>query len=367
VSAPVLEAEAVEVRYDGRVVLDMPSLEVMPGEVLAVIGPNGAGKSTLARVLALLTRPTRGTVRLHGVAPRTEAERLAWRRRMACVFQEPLLCRGSVLYNARLACRLRGVPRPEADRRARDWLGRLGIAALADRPVERLSGGEAQRASLARAFAATPEVLFVDEPFAALDAPTRETLLDDLGRLLPAAGITTVLITHDRTEALRLGDRVAVLLDGRLAELGPPERVFGAPSTEAVARFVGVENLLPGRVAAHADGLTDVDVGPVRVTIAGEARPGERVLVGLRPEDLTLAPPEPRGPTSAQNRLAGRVARVTPLGPLWRVTVDCGVPLTALVTRPAVVALALAPGVPVAVTFKATAVHLVRRGPNRPS
>jgi molybdopterin-binding protein len=91
------------------------------------------------------------------------------------------------------------------------------------------------------------------------------------------------------------------------------------------------------------------------------------VLVGLRPEDLTLAPPEPRGPTSAQNRLAGRVARVTPLGPLWRVTVDCGVPLTALVTRPAVVALALAPGVPVAVTFKATAVHLVRRGPNRPS
>ena len=108
--------------------------------------------------------------------------------------------------------------------------------------------------------------------------------------------------------------------------------------------------------------MIEVDVGPARVTVAGEARPGERVLVGLRPEDLTLAPPEARGPTSAQNRLPGRIVRVTPLGPLWRVGVDCGVPLTALVTRPAVQTLALAPGVPVEVTFKATAVQLVRRG-----
>jgi tungstate transport system ATP-binding protein len=367
VSAPVLEAAGVEVRYDGQVVLDMPALEVLPGEVLAVIGPNGAGKSTLLRVLALLARPTRGTVRLRGAAPRTETERLAWRRRMACVFQEPLLCRGSVLYNARLGCRLRGVARPEADRRAQDWLGRLGIAALADRPVDRLSGGEAQRTSLARAFAAMPEVLFLDEPFAALDAPTREALLDDLGRLLAAARTTTVLVTHDRAEALRLGDRVAVLLDGRLGQIGPPERVFGAPASEAVARFVGVENLLPGRVAALQEGLVEVDVGPVRLAVAGEARPGERVLVGCRPEDLTLTPPGARGLTSAQNRLAGRVVRVSPLGPLWRVGVDCGVPLTALVTPPAVATLALAPGVPVEVTFKATAVHLVRRGTSDPS
>ena len=210
-----------------------------------------------------------------------------------------------------------------------------------------------------------PEVLFLDEPFAALDAPTREALLDDLGRLLGATRTTTVLVTHDRAEALRLGDRVAVLLEGRLAELGPPERVFGAPATEAAARFVGVENLLPGQVAAHADGVIAVEIGPVRVSVAGEAQPGERVLVGLRPEDLTLAAPQVSGPTSAQNRLPGRVVRVTPLGALWRVAVDCGVPLTALVTRPAVVTLALAPGVPVEVTFKATAVHLVRRGAAR--
>jgi tungstate transport system ATP-binding protein len=332
-----------------------------------VIGPNGAGKSTLLRVLALLARPTRGRVRLHGATPETEAERLAWRRRMACVFQEPLLCRGSVLYNARLACRLRGVPRAEADRRARDWLGHLGIAALADRSVDRLSGGEAQRVSLARAFATAPDLLFLDEPFAALDAPTREALLDDLGRLLAAAGTTTVLVTHDRAEAIRLGDRIAVLLEGRLAEVGSPERVFWSPVSEAVARFVGVENLLPGRVLSQGDGLVVVAVGARRVTAAGTASAGERVLVGLRPEDVTLEAPAPRGATSAQNRLACRVDRLTPLGPLWRVTLDCGVPLTALVTRPAVATLALAPGVPVEATFKATAVHLVRRGPRAAS
>jgi ABC-type sulfate/molybdate transport systems ATPase subunit len=361
-AAPVLEALDLEVRYEGAPALAVPALAVQPGEVLAVIGPNGAGKSTLLRALALLARPTRGTVRLHGAVAATEAERLAWRRRMACVFQESLLCRGSVLYNARLACRLRGVARAEADRRARDWLDRLGIAALADRSVDRLSGGEAQRVSLARAFAAAPDVLFLDEPFAALDAPTRETLLDDLGRLLAAAGTTTVLITHDRAEALCLGDRVAVLLEGRLADVGPPERVFGSPVSEAVARFVGVENLLPGRVLSHGDGLVVVEVGARRVTVAGTAEAGERVLVGLRPEDLTLEAPAPRGATSAQNRLAGQVVRLTPLGPLWRVSLDCGVPLTALLTRPAVATLALGPGVPVEAAFKATAAHLVRRG-----
>jgi tungstate transport system ATP-binding protein len=338
-------------------------LEVLPGEVLVVIGPNGAGKSTLLRVLALLARPTRGVLRLHGAAPTSEAERLAWRRRMACVFQEPLLCRGSVLYNARLACRLRGMARDDADRRARDWLGRLGIDALADRPVDRLSGGEAQRTSLARAFAAGPEVLFLDEPFAALDAPTREALLDDLGRLLAATRTTTVLVTHDRAEALRLGDRLAVLLEGRLAQVGPPGQVFGTPAGEAVARFVGVENLLPGRVLAVKDGLLDVDVGTARLTVAAVASPGERVLVGCRPEDLTLAPASAGGPTSAQNHLRGRIVRMAALGPLWRVGLDCGVPLTALVTRPAVESLALTPGTVVDVAIKATALHLVRRGP----
>ena len=321
---------------------------------------HGAGSHAL-RVLALLAR--RPGAPCAAGRLRNEAERLAWRRRMACVFQEPLLCRGSVLYNARLACRLRGlaVRRPTA-------APRTGSNAWGSPPLPigqpTACGGRGPADEPRPRLAATPEVLFLDEPFSGLDAPTREALLDDLGRLLAAANTTTVLVTHDRAEALRLGDRVAVLLDGRLAQLGPPEQVFGAPASEAVARFVGVENILPGRVTGYGDGLLEVEVGPgVRVTVAGEGSLGEHVLVGLRPEDLTLVSLQ-AGMTSAQNRLAGRIVRVSPLGPLWRVAVDRGVLLTALVTRPAVATLALAPGVRVEVTFKATAVHLVRRGPS---
>jgi ABC-type molybdate transport system ATPase subunit len=139
--------------------------------------------------------------------------------------------------------------------------------------------------------------------------------------------------------------------------------VFGAPASEPVARFVRVENLLPGRVVTVTEGIAEVDVGAARLTVAAAAHPGERVLIGCRPEDLTLAPASAGGLSSAQNRLAGRIVTLAPLGPLWRGGVDCGVPLTALVTRAAVEALGLTPGVPISVLVKATALHLVRRGP----
>ena len=358
---PILSLRDVVVTRGDGVILDVPALAVHAGEVLAVIGPNGAGKSTLLRVLALLERPRRGTVAFRGVPAVGDAERLALRRRMASVFQEPLLCQGSVAANVRLPLTFRGLGRAEADRRTRPWVERLGIAHLVARSAKSLSGGEAQRASLARALAAAPEVLFLDEPFGALDPPTRESLLDDLGRVLGETRPTTVFVTHERAEALRLGDRVGVLLDGRLAQLGSPEAVFGAPADEAVARLVGVENLLPGRVVAVREGLVEVAVPGQTVTVVGHARVGDRVLVGLRPEDVLLEPAGSRGPTSAQNRFQGRVVQVAPLGPLYRVAVDCGPRLTGLVTRPAVAALGLQPGTIVGVTFKATAAHLIRR------
>lgn len=364
VAPGVLELREVAVTYGGRPVLDVPALTVRSGEILAVIGPNGAGKSTLLRVLALLEGPHRGAVVFQGIPVGSEAERLAFRRRMASVFQEPLLCDASVAANARLPLRFRGVNRAEADRRARPWLERLGIAHLAVRSARSLSGGEAQRTSLARAFALEPEVLFLDEPFAALDPPTRETLIEDLGAILSEARTTTVFVTHDRSEALRLGDRVAVMLEGRIAQVGLPEEVFGAPVDEAVARFVGVENLLSGPVAALHDGLVEVVVEGGTIAVVGRARVGDRALVGLRPEDVLLERAGAESSSSAQNRFQGTVVHVAPLGPLYRVTVDCGLRLTGLVTRPAVAGLGIAPGVAVGVSFKATAAHLIRSGGN---
>jgi tungstate transport system ATP-binding protein len=356
----------VEVRRGSRRLLAVPALEIRSGEVLAVIGPNGAGKSTLLRVLNLLEPPTCGTVAFHGRVAGREAERRALRRRMAAVFQEPLLCDTTVGANVRLPLAFRGLPGAEAERRARPWLERFGIGHLAARSARSLSGGEAQRASLARAFATAPEVLFLDEPLAALDPPTREDLVRDLGRILGESHTTTVLVTHDRAEALALGDRVAVLLEGRLAQVGVPAAVFGAPADEAVARLVGVENLLAGEVASVRDGLVEVTVsaapGRPSLVVAGTARIGERVLVGLRPEDVFLEAVGSGGPASAQNRFVARVVEIVPLGPLYRVVVEGGVRLTGLVTRPAILALDLAPGVSVGVSFKATAAHLVRRG-----
>ncbi|MBI2539185.1 MAG: ABC transporter ATP-binding protein [Deltaproteobacteria bacterium] len=233
----LLALREILVRYGGSTVLQVAALSVRPGEVLAIIGPNGAGKSTLLRVMGLLEQPTEGRVYFRGreIEPK---DSLAVRRRMASVFQEPLLLNASVYENAALGLKLRGLSQREAERRVRPWLERLGIVHLAGRRARSLSGGEAQRTSLARAFALDPELLLLDEPFSALDPPTREELLLDLETILRETGITTVFVTHDRNEAFMLGDRVAVLIGGELLQVGAANDVFAQPVNQEVARFV---------------------------------------------------------------------------------------------------------------------------------
>jgi tungstate transport system ATP-binding protein len=280
---------------------------------------------------------------------------------MAVVFQEPLLLDAAVAENVATGLRLRGVPRSVQERRVAAWLDRFGIAALARRSARTLSGGEAQRASLARAFALEPEVLFLDEPFSALDSPTRAALTADLLVALHATRTTTVLVTHDRDEALAVGSRVAVLIDGRLRQVGPPEEVFSAPIDPEVAAFVGVENVVPGRVVGHDDGVAQVSVGACSLAAVSGLRPGTPVLVCLRPEDVTLYP-EPTAPAgSARNRLSGRVTSIIPWGGQARVALDCGFPLAAFVTRRSAAELELAPGARVVATIKATSIHLIER------
>lgn len=341
-----------------RVVLDIPHLDVIAGEVLAVVGPNGAGKSTLVQLLALLERPARGQVLFdgHPAAGKT----LPYRRRMAVVFQEPLLLDTTVESNVRAGLALRGVGNPEQRRRSADWLERFGIAHLSGRSARTLSGGEAQRASLARALVLDPEVLILDEPFAALDQPTRAALIDDLDRVLMTSRITTVFVTHDRAEALRLCDRVAVLMDGQIRQIGLPSDVFAAPADEQVAAFVGIETIALGRVRSITDGVATVDVAgrAVEATAIGDS--GDDVLVCLRPEDIVLSPVSDAGQaSSARNRLTATVVRITPSGPHTRVEMDAGFPLVALITKQSVEDLALGPGSSVLASFKATAVHLI--------
>jgi tungstate transport system ATP-binding protein len=212
-------------------------LAIQKGEVLAVVGPNGAGKSTLLLTLARLLKPERGEIKFNGQQASAESDTV-YRRRIALVMQDPLLFDASVFENVASGLKFRGIAKDEIRRKVPLWLERLGVGHLAQRRAGQLSGGEAQRVSLARALVLEPQLLLLDEPFSALDPPTRSHLLDDLGALLKETATTTVFVTHDLPEAAQLASRMAVIIGNRLRQVGAPEVVFASPADEEVAGFV---------------------------------------------------------------------------------------------------------------------------------
>lgn len=358
-------------RVDGLVVthgrqrvLDLDRLALSRGQTLALLGPNGAGKSTLLRALALLERPQAGELELFGEpVPAGERGRLALRRRLAMVFQDPLLTDRSVFENVALGLRLRGHTSADLRRRVTHWLERFGLGGLACRHPRSLSGGEARRVSLARAFVLEPELLLLDEPFASLDVQGREVLALELELILREAKLTTVLVTHDRTESLLLADRALVLLAGRRRQEGPVREVFAAPADAEVARFLGVENLLPALAQPREDGGVTVHLAGQEFSLSpGLAATAGSVLIAVRAEDIHFvavgSAAEP-----GRVRLSARVTRVVPYGVPFRVELDAGLPIVGLAAQHTVERHQLAPGREVMVSFDVTAIHLVSRPP----
>jgi tungstate transport system ATP-binding protein len=233
----VLAVHGLRVRRSPSVVVEVDDLEVPSGEVLALVGPNGGGKTTLLLAIAHLLGIQNGEIRFKG-RDQSEWNALEYRRHISLVFQTPLLLDMSVEDNVALGLRFRGIPDAEAKTRVHDWLERLGIGSLASRPARELSGGEAQRVSIARAFVLDPELLLLDEPFPALDPPAREKLLQDLSALLSHNHRTALLVTHNLAEAARLGDRVGVFIGGRLRQVGRPAEVKRHPADRDVADFL---------------------------------------------------------------------------------------------------------------------------------
>lgn len=358
----LLSLQDIRVRYDDVTVLQFSSLKLHPGEVLAIIGPNGAGKSTLLRIMGLLQQPTEGKVYFRGDEVK-QKNALSIRRRMGSVFQEPLLLNGTVYENAAIGLKLRGLDRRSIDQRVRPWLERLGIAGLGGRQARTLSGGEAQRTSLARALAVEPELLLLDEPFSALDPPTREELLIDLERILDETAVTTVFVTHDRDEAFMFGDRVAVLIDGRLLQVGAAAEVFAHPVDEEVARFVGIDTKISAVVESVTDDLARIRFNGGHAEVVGHLQPGERLLLCIRPEDITLCRPAGDGlQSSALNQLPSKVVKILPWGPQYRVALECrGDRLVSLVSRSSFFELGLHEGEEVVAAFRPTAAHVIRR------
>lgn len=233
----LLEARNLSLQRGGVDVLKGVSLTVRENDVLALIGSNGAGKTSLLLALARLLPVGKGDLLVNGEAVRGERAELAYRRRVAMVFQEPLLLDATVAVNVATGLSLRRTPRKEQQERVDDALERFGITGLSRRSARSLSSGEARRVSLARAFAMRPEIIFMDEPFTALDLPLREALLLQLTHLLHSEGITAVIASHDCREVLQLCNRLAVMNKGRLIGSGSPEEVLLNPPDDFSAAF----------------------------------------------------------------------------------------------------------------------------------
>jgi molybdate transport system ATP-binding protein len=335
--------------------------------VTALFGPSGSGKTTVLRALAGLDR-TDGHVRF-GEEVWDDGRRFVRprRRRIGYLVQSSALfphlsVRGNVAYG------LHALTGAERERRVDEVLEVAGAAHLAGRRVPELSGGEAQRVALARALAPRPRLLLLDEPLSALDAPTRARLQADLRHLLVDQRLPTVVVTHDRAEALALADRVVVLVDGTVRQTGTPQEVFERPADPDVVRVVGVETAVPGRVVGDDDGLLAVEVGARTLTSAalpGTGAPpvpvGSDVLVCIRAEDVALAEPGAAPSGSPRNRLPAVVTGLRDEGALVRVDLDAGFALSAYVTRPGLQALDLRLDAPVCAVVKSPAVHLVVR------
>jgi len=223
---PLLVARNLRRADSAREIFSVDYFSLNQGETIALIGPNGAGKTTFLLTLALLYQPTSGFIEFDGVTAGPN-NLLQLRRRMAVVFQESLLLDMSVLGNITTALRIRKVPGKAALARAQKWLDLFGVAHIASQQARLLSGGEAQRTSLARAFALEPDLLFLDEPFGSLDYPTRNSLLNDLGAILKQMNMTTLFVTHDYTEIPFLAEKTAVMYEGRIKKCGSNLEIFG--------------------------------------------------------------------------------------------------------------------------------------------
>jgi len=336
------------------------SLEIPAGGYGLVIGPTGAGKTTLLEAIAGHASLEAGRVFLRD---RDVTQVKPEDRAVGFVYQRyHLFPHLSVEDNIRYGIASGPLDRIQQRHRVAELAEALGLTPLLRRGVGDLSGGESQRVALARALAPRPTILLLDEPFASLDPTTRHLLRRELLELHRRERVTTLQVTHDFQEALRLGDVVAVMAEGKIVQRGTPEEVFRYPNSAFVARFIGAANVIAGTVSRTVGGDVDgprfaarFDSGPLTLEVIAE-REGPLNAV-IQPEDLVLSRAPQSG--SARNRILATVTGLETVGPVTNVFLDAGHPLVAAITTVSAKAMGLARGEAVHVTLKATAVHLV--------
>ena len=303
-------------RFGASTAVDGLSLEIGRGELVSLVGGSGCGKTTTLRLIAGFERPDAGEVRfddrvVNDVAPR--------RRSVGIVFQSyALFPTMTVAENIAFGLRVARWPAVRIYERVAEMVALTRLGGLEGRYANQLSGGQQQRVALARALARRPEILLLDEPLSALDAKIRLRLRGEIRRIQQDLGITTLYVTHDQEEALSIADRIAVMRNGRIEQVGRPEEIYARPRTDFVADFIGISNLLACRVVSAREGLVDWEGERLRIA-PDVGRDGEGILLALRPEKLAVV--AERAPEDGRNRLQGVLEVVTFLGPFVRLEV----------------------------------------------
>ena len=310
-----LELTGIEKRFGATAAVEDFNLDAEKGEFISFLGPSGCGKTTTLRMIAGFERPTAGSIKVDG---RVITEQPPNRRNVGMVFQSyALFPNMTVADNVGFGLRVRKRPSDQIKRRVAELLDLIHLPDKADRYPYQLSGGQQQRVALARALAIEPQVLLLDEPLSALDAKIRVILRREIRQIQQNLGITTVYVTHDQEEALSLSDRIVVMSEGRIEQIGSPFQIYNFPQTAFVASFVGTLNVIEAGV---------VDAGGGRLSIGGQgvrasapiavSRDGGKATIALRPEMLSM------GEKGGENRLAATVQDVTFLGSVVRIRVQ---------------------------------------------
>jgi len=354
----VIEAHGIRKVYGTLEVLHDVDLSVSEGEILALIGPSGSGKSTLLRLLDLIEPASGGELSVFGID--TVAERGRWldlRRRMGMLFQRPIVFNSSVYDNVAMGLRYRRAPSGDIDRKVKEALEAVGLSRYIKSRATDLSGGEQQRVALSRVLVTEPEILFLDEPTANLDPGSTATIERIVTGLNRETGMTVIISTHDLAQGQRLAHRVGVMIEGTIAQTGPSHEIFREPKDRRIARFVGVQNIIPGRVVAQREGFTVVEAKGKEI-LSATPPPSDEVEMIVRGEDISLHRRKP-GHDEAENVFPATVTAIDPTAPFVNVTVRCGCDLVALVTARRAEALGLHEGMEVWVSLQAKAVHLI--------
>jgi tungstate transport system ATP-binding protein len=346
----------LNLEYSKRFSLSVEKLVIEEGKVLTVIGPNGAGKTTLLNVIAMFDRPQSGGVEVFGQDVLNGKNSLSLRRQISFVFSQPYLLNKTVYENVFLPLRLRGV---HNGGRAEAMLELFKINHLRDSNAAALSQGEKHRVALARAFVTEPKLLLLDEPFLSLDERYKESLIDELRKIVRSNKITSIFVTQDQAEALSLADSMAVMKDGKILQQGKPQDIFTKPASREVADFVGVETIIEGIIARKEDNLCFIKVADKVLEAVSAYNAGDSVFICIRPEDVVLS--RYLETTSARNNFKAKIINIDPWGLEYKLNLDCGFDLAASVTKQSLENLDLKIGEEIFVSFKATAIHVIRR------